>query len=53
MKFPNVPRYDEMPDGWREVKGALTAPIGYVWIWNGKSIFSDEYRHALLKVKEL
>ena len=42
-----------MPDGWREVKGALTAPIGYVWIWNGKSIFSDEYRHALLKVKEL
>ena len=50
MKFPNVQRYDEMPDGWREVKGALTAPIGYVWIWNSKSIFTKEYRHALLKV---
>jgi hypothetical protein len=50
MKFPDVPRYDAMPPGWKEIRGATTAPSGYVWIWNGKSIFSKEYRHALLKV---
>ena len=53
IKLPDVPRYDEMPEGWKEVQGATTAPNGYVWIWNCKSIFSKEFRHALLKVKEL
>ena len=48
-----VPVYDSMPDGWKEIRGAQTAPNGYVWIWNRKSIFSPEYRQALLKVKEL
>ena len=42
--------YFVMPDGWKEIIGAQTAPSGYVWIFNGKSIFSSEYRHALLKV---
>ena len=42
--------YFVMPDGWKEIMGAQTAPSGYVWIFNGKSIFSSEYRHALLKV---
>jgi hypothetical protein len=51
-KFHDVPRYDEMPPGWKEIRGATTAPNGYVWIWNCKSIFSKEFRHALLKVKE-
>jgi hypothetical protein len=51
MKYPDVPRYDKMPMGWKEVQGATTAPNGYVWIWNRKSIFSKEFRHALLKVK--
>lgn len=41
---------DEMPRGWKVNKGATTAPDGYVWIWNGKSLFSGEYQHALLKV---
>jgi hypothetical protein len=36
-------------EGWKEIRGATTAPSGYVWIYNGKSIFSKEYRHALLK----
>jgi len=53
IKLPDVPRYDEMPEGWKKVQGATTAPNGYVWIWNCKSIFSKEFRHALLKVKEL
>ena len=38
-----------MPDGWKEINGAMTAPNGYVWIFNGKSVFSKEYEHALLK----
>jgi len=38
-----------MPEGWKEIRGATTAPSGYVWINNRKSIFSKEYRHALLK----
>ena len=50
MKFPDVPRYDTMPPGWKEIRGATTAPSGYVWIYNGKSIFTKEYRHALLKI---
>lgn len=39
-----------MPEGWKEIRGATTAPNGYVWINNHKSVFSEEYRHALLKV---
>ena len=39
-----------MPDGWKDVKGALTAPNGYKWIYNGKPIFGDEYEQALLKL---
>lgn len=40
----------QMPDGWKEIKGALTAPNGYIWIFNRKSIFSKEYQQALLKI---
>ena len=43
--------FEEMPDGWKQLKGALTAPYGHTWIWNGKSLFSGEYRSALLKHK--
>ena len=45
VKFLN-----SMPEGWKEIKGAMTAPNGYIWIFNGKSIFSKEYEHALLKI---
>ena len=45
VKFLN-----SMPEGWKEIKGATTAPNGYKWIFNGKSIFSKEYEHALLKI---
>ena len=48
-----VPVYDTMPEGWKERWGAQTAPSGYVWIYNRKSILSKEYRHGLLKIKEL
>lgn len=43
---------DAMPEGWKELSGATTAPHGYMWVWNGKSPFRNvaEYRSALLKV---
>lgn len=50
FKF-DVRVFDKMPDGWRELKGALTAPLGYKWISNGKSFFSNEYESGLLKIE--
>jgi len=50
MRFQDVPIYETMPTGWKKLRGATTAPNGYVWIWNGKSVFTKEYRHALLKI---
>jgi len=41
--------YESMPDGWHENRGAQTAPRGYVWISNGVSVFSPDYRHGLLR----
>ena len=41
---------NEMPNGWRFIQGATTAPRGYIWVNNGKSFFSKEYKHALLKI---
>lgn len=41
--------YKEMPKGWDKLKGALTAPCGYEWIWNKKSIFSKDYKQGLFK----
>ncbi len=40
---------DRLPEGWRFRPGATTAPRGYVWASNGKSLFSGEYMHALIK----
>lgn len=42
--------YMKIPDGWKVIRGATTAPHGHVWIFNGKPLFSDEYEHALLVV---
>lgn len=40
--------FSSMPEGWKICHGA-SAPRGYAWINNGKSLFGGEYRHALLK----
>lgn len=40
---------NEIPNGWKQLKGATTAPKGYEWYWNGKSLFSGEYEQALIK----
>lgn len=43
--------YNEMPKGWSALNGALTAPEGFVWIWNGKSRFGNgkNFQHWLLR----
>ena len=40
---------DYIPDGWVEVKNAMTAPNGYKWYSNGKSLFNGEREHCLVK----
>ena len=48
----DVELYTSMPSGWRRVMGALTAPRGSMWIYNGKSNFSKERKTALLVKKD-
>lgn len=45
----NVPIFEEMPEGWTISKGARTAPVGFIWINNKKSLFDKERKTALLK----
>ena len=49
QKLTAVRVYKKKPNGWREIKGASTAPVGYKWIDNGKSLFKGEYKSALVK----
>ena len=42
--------YDHIPEGWVDISDIVTAPAGYHWINNRKSIFNKEYRHALLRI---
>lgn len=44
------PVYEQMPEGWNEIKGALTAPVGYRWIYNCRPMFDNNYKKALLKI---
>ena len=48
-----VPVMKTVPEGWREIKGAMTAPKGYAWISNGKSRFSKGYQAALVPERAL
>lgn len=47
---------EKMPDGWKMLKGAMTQPLGCVWVSNVKSLFAKDesgnrvYEHALLIV---
>ena len=47
----DIPKLDTMPEGWRKISGAVTAPDGYYWASNGKSRFfeANEFQHALIK----
>ena len=44
----NVKIFTQMPSGWSYNHGS-SAPRGYAWINNNKSVFSKDYEHALLK----
>ena len=46
-----VPVFNQMPNGWKFIPNATAAPYGYRWIFNGKRYNSNEYKHALLKIK--
>lgn len=52
QKFTAIRVYKRKPNGWREDNGATTAPVGYKWINNGKSLTSGERKTALVKVKQ-
>ena len=44
---------DELPDGWRYLKGATTAPNGWRWAGHGSLFTSvtggEPYEHALVR----
>lgn len=40
---------NEMPKDWIITEGATTAPNGYEWINNNRSMFDGERKTALLK----
>ena len=40
---------DTLPEGWQEVKGAMTAPRGYYWAEKRVSRFSPQHKTALIK----
>ncbi len=46
-----VPVFEDIPRGWSVIKGATTAPRGYVWVSNNKSHFGGERKQALVKIK--
>ena len=47
-----VDAYTKPPKGWKEIKGATTAPNGYTWYSNGKSQFSGQRKQALVRNKQ-
>lgn len=52
QQYTAIRIYKRKPNGWTETKGATTAPVGYKWISNNKSLFSGERKSALLKEKQ-
>lgn len=48
-KEMGVPVLHRVPDGWRVIDGAATAPHGSVWVGHG-SRFGGDYEHGLLYV---
>ena len=47
-----TPVLDHLPEGWRYLDGAYSAPLGHRWACNGESRFGGEYRHELIKEDE-
>ncbi|WP_252251146.1 hypothetical protein [Clostridium sp. VAP52] len=49
-KEHNIDIYKSIPTGWNVLNGALTAPIGTVWISNEESFRSGNTKRAILNV---
>ena len=49
LEDPTIPKLDKLPDGWKRTVGAQTAPAGWYWANNGKSLFGGERKSALIK----
>ena len=49
QQYTAVKVHDKTPRGWKEVKGATTAPVGYKWVTNGKSALFGKRKTALVK----
>jgi hypothetical protein len=45
----SLPVFDGLPDGWRVIEGAQTAPLGFRLICNGESLFSGLRKTALIE----
>lgn len=50
QKLTAIRVYKRKPNGWKDDVEATTAPVGYKWITNGKSLFGGERRSGLMKV---
>ena len=52
-KISGITIYEELPVGWDILWGAVTAPQGYIFIWNKKSRFTGEYKCGLISVEKV
>lgn len=47
-KYYGVKCYRTMPKGYKEIKGALTAPKGVIWAYNGETILSGKRKRCFV-----
>lgn len=47
-KYYGVKCYKEMPEGYKPIKRALTAPKGAIWAYNGESILSGKRKKCFV-----
>ena len=48
-KEKEIEYVDKVPAGYKKLEGAMTAPLGYTWYHNGKSIIDKDRRTILVK----
>ena len=51
-KEKEIEYVDKVPAGYKKLEGAMTAPLGYTWYHNGKSIIDKDRRTILVKDNE-
>ena len=47
-KYYGVKCYKEMPEGYKPIKRALTAPKGVIWAYNGETILSGKRKKCFV-----